>query len=123
MDRRSFLKLFAAAGPVAAVAPTYFFAPVGGWDLEAHNRAKLAEIAKLYHQSWLVNMVQRDTERLREQFWYCHPAQRAAIEALTPMHLWGLQYVVSSGGTAYAGIERNAASRANPRRGLMNAAS
>jgi hypothetical protein len=31
MDRRSFLKLFAAAGPVAAVAPTYFFAPVGGW--------------------------------------------------------------------------------------------
>lgn len=31
MDRRSFLKLFAAAVPVAAVAPTYFFAPVGGW--------------------------------------------------------------------------------------------
>lgn len=31
MDRRSFLKLFAAAGPVAAAAPTYFFAPVGGW--------------------------------------------------------------------------------------------
>ena len=31
MNRRSFLKLFAAAGPVAAVAPTYFFAPVGGW--------------------------------------------------------------------------------------------
>lgn len=31
MNRRSFLKIFAAAGPVAAVAPTYFFAPVGGW--------------------------------------------------------------------------------------------
>lgn len=31
MNRRSFLKLFAAAGPVAAAAPTYFFAPVGGW--------------------------------------------------------------------------------------------
>jgi hypothetical protein len=31
MNRRSFLKLFTAAGPVAAVAPTYFFAPVGGW--------------------------------------------------------------------------------------------
>jgi hypothetical protein len=31
MDRRSFLKLFAAAAPVAVVAPTYFFAPRGGW--------------------------------------------------------------------------------------------
>lgn len=31
MNRRSFLRLFAAAAPVAAVAPTYFFAPVGGW--------------------------------------------------------------------------------------------
>lgn len=31
MNRRDFLKLFAAAGPVAAVAPTYFFAPGGGW--------------------------------------------------------------------------------------------
>jgi hypothetical protein len=31
VNRRAFLKLFAAAGPVAAVAPTYFFAPVGGW--------------------------------------------------------------------------------------------
>lgn len=31
MNRRSFLKLFAAAGPAAAIAPTYFFAPIGGW--------------------------------------------------------------------------------------------
>ena len=31
MNRRSFLKLLGAAGPVAAVVPTYFFAPVGGW--------------------------------------------------------------------------------------------
>jgi hypothetical protein len=31
VNRRAFLKLFAAAGPVAAIAPTYFFAPIGGW--------------------------------------------------------------------------------------------
>ena len=31
MDRRSFLKLFGLAAPIAAVAPTYFFAPIGGW--------------------------------------------------------------------------------------------
>lgn len=31
MNRRDFLRLFAAASPAAAVAPTYFFAPVGGW--------------------------------------------------------------------------------------------
>ena len=31
LDRRQFLRLFAAAAPVAAVAPKYFFAPVGGW--------------------------------------------------------------------------------------------
>jgi hypothetical protein len=31
MNRRNFLKLFASAAPVAVVAPTYFFAPVGGW--------------------------------------------------------------------------------------------
>jgi hypothetical protein len=31
MDRRSFLRMLGLAAPVAAVAPTYFFAPVGGW--------------------------------------------------------------------------------------------
>lgn len=31
MNRRNFLKLLASAAPVAAVAPKYFFAPVGGW--------------------------------------------------------------------------------------------
>lgn len=35
MDRRGFLKLFATALPVAAVAPTYFFAPIGGWKSKA----------------------------------------------------------------------------------------
>lgn len=31
MNRRNFLKMLASAAPVAAVAPTYFFAPPGGW--------------------------------------------------------------------------------------------
>jgi hypothetical protein len=31
LTRRGFLQLFGLAAPVAAVAPTYFFAPVGGW--------------------------------------------------------------------------------------------
>lgn len=31
MNRRNFLKLLSAAAPVAAAAPTYFFAPIGGW--------------------------------------------------------------------------------------------
>jgi hypothetical protein len=38
MNRRSFLKLLSAVAPVAAVTPTYFFAPVGGWksDVISH---------------------------------------------------------------------------------------
>lgn len=35
MNRRHFLKLLSATAPVAAAAPTYFFAPRGGW----HQRA------------------------------------------------------------------------------------
>ena len=31
MNRRSFLQLFGMAAPVVAAAPTYFFAPIGGW--------------------------------------------------------------------------------------------
>jgi hypothetical protein len=30
MDRRGFLKMLGLAAPVA-IAPTYFFAPIGGW--------------------------------------------------------------------------------------------
>ena len=31
MDRRGFLKMLGLAIPVAAAAPSYFFAPAGGW--------------------------------------------------------------------------------------------
>lgn len=31
VSRRSFLRLLGMAAPVAAAAPKYFFAPVGGW--------------------------------------------------------------------------------------------
>jgi hypothetical protein len=38
MDRRQFLRTLGLAAPVAVVAPTYFFAPIGGWhsDVIAH---------------------------------------------------------------------------------------
>lgn len=32
MNRRGFLKMLGMAAPVAAVAPSYFFAPTSGWD-------------------------------------------------------------------------------------------
>lgn len=32
MNRRSFLRLFGAAAPIIAAKPTYFFAPIGGWE-------------------------------------------------------------------------------------------
>jgi hypothetical protein len=35
MNRRSFLKMLGLVVPVAAVAPTYFFAPRDGWDVTA----------------------------------------------------------------------------------------
>lgn len=31
MNRRNFLRSLAIITPAAAVAPTYFFAPIGGW--------------------------------------------------------------------------------------------
>lgn len=34
-SRRSFLKMLGLGLPAAAVAPTYFFAPIGGWKSEA----------------------------------------------------------------------------------------
>ena len=33
MNRRDFLKTLGLAAPVAVVAPTYFFAPKGGWPV------------------------------------------------------------------------------------------
>lgn len=71
MNRRAFLKLFAAAGPVAAVAPTYFFAPVGGWPrrfmgcdwgfndsasavLTAQDRSGIIRIVAEHRAEWML---------------------------------------------------------------------
>lgn len=34
MHRRSFLRLLGFTAPVIAAKPTYFFAPIGGWESE-----------------------------------------------------------------------------------------
>jgi hypothetical protein len=74
MDRRSFLKLFAAAGPVAVVAPKYFFAPVGGWRAQPKVDPRL-----FAYQKMLNDFSNRITG---VQFWYCHPAHAAEISRL-----------------------------------------
>lgn len=85
MNRRNFLKLFAGAAPVAAVAPTYFFAPVGGWP---KVDPRLTE-----YQRMLLSFAERmtspepETAMGQQQLWYMHPAQRVAAEKL-----WGLPY-------------------------------
>ena len=137
MNRRDFLKSFLAAAPTAVVAPKYFFAPVGGW------RAQPSVDPRLFaYQKMLDDFCNRLTGVFEppEQFWYCHPAQKAAIEELMPQRLWGLPYYVTKPpyiSDEYLGISRkpyygkslvelikkDAAPRANPRRGLMNAAS
>lgn len=37
------MKLFGAAAPVAAVAPSYFFAPIGGWKSDVIVHAPIYE--------------------------------------------------------------------------------
>lgn len=81
MNRRAFLKLFAAAGPVAAIAPTYFFAPVGGWksDLIVKPDPRMIMVSNPTGPDWL-----------KERF--VNAKQREVIESGLPMSLWGLQY-------------------------------
>lgn len=47
MDRRQFLRILAGAAPVAAIAPTYFFAPRGGWKTSASGMVFLYDRAKM----------------------------------------------------------------------------
>ena len=117
MDRRAFLRLFAAAGPVAAVAPTYFFAPVGGWksDVIVHpdEPCLTAEMVRKFQHlmdramsnpSGIENSILRDS--------YVHPKQREAVEAImVPEELWGLPYCQSKQpyiADEYMGISRSA---------------
>ncbi len=59
VSRRCFLRLLAGAAPVLAVAPTYFFAPKGGWRLDAlgwDNPNLTSEVVRKflshYQQAW-----------------------------------------------------------------------
>lgn len=90
MDRRSFLKLFAAAGPVAAVAPTYFFAPIGGWKSDVIVHPKVIMVSNPTGPSWV-----------KERFL----ADDHALDSA----LYGLAYwqVASSGD--WVGLSRSAA--------------
>jgi hypothetical protein len=85
MNRRASLKLFAAAGPVAAVAPTYFFAPVGGWKTRTPAGDAFAQ--------FLARMNNTDSVETAagRQFWYMHPAHKPLIDELfepVPKELW-----------------------------------
>ena len=101
MDRRSFLKLFAAAAPVAAVAPTYFFAPVGGWhsDVIVHAPPTVMGVQQRLNAAMdriddYMNRVKRGTEE------HIFHATRAGIydngvkisKDINPELLYGLPY-------------------------------
>jgi hypothetical protein len=69
MDRRSFLRNLLGAAPVIAVAPKYFFAPIGGWKSDvivnpgeaifylAPDQWGLADVDALTLESLRVNVV------------------------------------------------------------------
>jgi hypothetical protein len=91
MNRRSFLKLFAAAGPVAAVAPTYFFAPVGGWKSDVVvNPNSVPTLDRVYF--------------LGKNGIY----ENGKLISTSP-ELWGLPYWQVNDSGVYAGISRSGA--------------
>lgn len=79
MNRRSFLKMLASAAPVATVAPTYFFAPPGGWLASPQVDPRLSQ-----YQSMLLRFCEQMTRSVpeHENQYIFHPAQRKAAEAL-----------------------------------------
>jgi len=89
MNRRSFLKLFATAGPAAVVAPTYFFAPVGGWhsdvifhpaDPTSHEDVIAAQEASRMYYRGKNGIYENGSEGLRP------------LSVEIPPVLWGLPY-------------------------------
>jgi hypothetical protein len=74
MNRRNFLKMLASSVPVAAVAPTYFFAPVGGWPRSEYQRRM--DAAQRIIEKWCAEVGSA------QNVYYFHPAQRKAAEEL-----------------------------------------
>lgn len=91
MNRRSFLKLFAAAGSVAAVAPTYFFAPVCGWksDTIINPNGMIVDKDRMYFVG---------KEGIYEN--------GLLISSPVDPELWGLPYWQTRSSGAYLGISR-----------------
>jgi hypothetical protein len=96
MNRRRFLQMLGMAAPVAAVAPTYFFAPVGGWhsDVIAHPPT-LLEFAQMIivstpserRRSWLEEHFKRGM--YEELIWIANPAQAKVIRQIGGFKLYG----------------------------------
>ena len=59
MDRRGFLRSLGLVLPVAAVAPTYFFAPIGGWKSTIITNPNLLSMGNWYiprKNEWLYDV-------------------------------------------------------------------
>lgn len=116
MNRRTFLRILAGTAPVIAVAPTYFFAPKGGWPAAEAARAK-AFIGK-----WLLDQVGNErfdpeTAMGQQQFCYIHPAQ---FEAAQELKFDGMLWVPERSerlqcAATYGGINRAASATVNDR--------
>lgn len=83
MNRRVFLRLLGAAAPVAAVAPTYFFAPVGGWksDVIVNPFQDRLDRALAMVDDW-ARKVRDDGERR----WIAHPANADQLSRIMGDH-------------------------------------
>jgi len=93
MDRREFLRMLGMAGPVAAAAPTYFFAPIGGWhsDVIVNPNRKVVIVSNPSGpSSWV------------KQYFLDAQARGESIEHL----LWGLPYYQTKPPAEYLGISR-----------------
>lgn len=62
LTRRGFLKMLGMAAPVAAVAPKYFFAPIGGWTSDVIVRP--FDLGRGIGEIWLYTSFMTGTKRI-----------------------------------------------------------
>lgn len=80
MNRRSFLKMFAAGAAAAATNPVHFLAPVGGWKTTDRMFMSM-DWGKSRDQAIY-------TIQSGNNFWYMHPNQLEAIRSLEAFKAW-----------------------------------